>query len=34
MGDYNHKIVANGRDQGVLLTQISNYIKQAPLKKT
>ena len=33
MGDYNHKIVANGRDQGVLLTQISNYIKQAPLRR-
>jgi integrase len=33
MGDYNHKIVANGRDQGVLLTQISNYVKQAPLRR-
>ena len=33
MGDYSHKIVANGRDQGVLLTQISNYIKQAPLRR-
>ena len=33
MRDYNHKIVANGRDQGVLLTQISNYIKQAPLRR-
>ena len=33
MGNYNHKIVANGRDQGVLLTQISNYIKQAPLRR-
>ena len=33
MGDYNHKIVANGRDQGVLLTQISNYIKHAPLRR-
>ena len=33
MGDYNHKIVANGRDKGVLLTQISNYIKQAPLRR-
>jgi len=33
MSDYNHKIVANGRDQGVLLTQISNYIKQAPLRR-
>jgi integrase len=33
MGDYNHKIVSNGRDQGVLLTQISNYIKQAPLRR-
>jgi len=33
MGDYNHKIVTNGRDQGVLLTQISNYIKQAPLRR-
>ena len=33
MGDYNDKIVANGRDQGVLLTQISNYIKQAPLRR-
>ena len=33
MDDYNDKIVANGRDQGVLLTQISNYIKQAPLRR-
>jgi integrase len=33
MGDYNHKIVANVRDQRVLLTQISNYIKQAPLRR-
>ncbi|MDC6478632.1 tyrosine-type recombinase/integrase [Flavobacteriaceae bacterium] len=33
MGDYNHKIVDNVRDQGVLLTQISNYIKQAPLRR-
>ena len=33
MRDYNHKIVANVRDQGVLLTQISNYIKQAPLRR-
>ena len=33
MGDYNDKIVANGRDQGVLLTQISNYIKHAPLRR-
>jgi len=33
MRDYNDKIVANGRDQGVLLTQISNYIKQAPLRR-
>ena len=33
MNDYNDKIVANGRDQGVLLTQISNYIKQAPLRR-
>ena len=33
MDDYNNKIVANGRDQGVLLTQISNYIKQAPLRR-
>ncbi|MDB4612141.1 site-specific integrase [Flavobacteriaceae bacterium] len=33
MGDYNDKIVANVRDQGVLLTQISNYIKQAPLRR-
>ena len=31
MGDYNDKIVANGRDQGRLLTQISNYIKHTPL---
>jgi integrase len=33
MNDYNDKIVANGRDQGVLLTQISNYIKHAPLRR-
>jgi integrase len=33
MGDYNDKIVANVRDQGVLLTQISNYIKHAPLRR-
>jgi len=33
MRDYNDKIVANGRDQEVLLTQISNYIKQAPLRR-
>jgi len=33
MRDYNDKIVANGRNQGVLLTQISNYIKQAPLRR-
>ena len=33
MRDYNDKIVANGRDQGVLLTQISNYIKQAPIRR-
>ena len=25
MRDYNDKIVASGRNQGVLLTQISNY---------
>jgi len=33
MDDYNDKIVAKGRDQRVLLTQISNYIKQAPLRR-
>ena len=33
MRDYNDKNVANGRDQGVLLTQISNYIKHAPLRR-
>ncbi|MDB4062562.1 site-specific integrase [Flavobacteriaceae bacterium] len=33
MRDYNDKIVANGIDQGVLLTQISNYIKHAPLRR-
>ena len=33
MRDYNDKIVASGRDQGVLLTQISNYIKHAPLRR-
>jgi integrase len=33
MNDYNDNIVANGRDQGVLLTQISNYIKHAPLRR-
>ena len=33
MRDYNDKIVANVRDQGVLLTQISNYIKHAPLRR-
>jgi len=33
MRDYNDKIVASGRDQGVLLTQISSYIKHAPLRR-
>jgi len=33
MRDYNDKIVANGIDQGVLLTQISNYIKHSPLRR-
>jgi len=33
MRDYNDKIVANSRDQGRLLTQISNYIKHAPLRR-
>ena len=33
MGYYNDTIVTNGRDQGVLLTQISNYIKHAPLRR-
>ena len=33
MRDYNDKIVASGRDQGVLLTQISNCIKHAPLRR-
>jgi integrase len=33
MRDYNDKIVASGRDQRVLLTQISNYIKHAPLRR-
>ena len=33
MRDYNDKIVANGRDQRILLNQISNYIKQAPLRR-
>ena len=33
MDDYNDKIVNNGKGQGVLLTQISNYIKQAPLRR-
>jgi len=33
MSDYNDKIVANGGGQEVLLTQISNYIKQAPLRR-
>ena len=33
MDDYNDKIVTNGRDQGVLVTQISNYIKHAPLRR-
>ena len=33
MRDYNDKIVASVRDQGVLLTQISNYIKHAPLRR-
>ena len=31
MRDYNYKIGSIGRDQGVLVTQISNYIKHAPL---
>jgi len=33
MDDHNDKIVSNARNQGVLLTQISNYIKQAPLRR-
>ena len=33
MRDYNDKIIANGRDQRILLNQISNYIKQAPLRR-
>lgn len=33
MDDYNDKIVTKERDQGVLLTQISNYIKHAPLRR-
>ena len=33
MSDYNDKIVYNVRDQGVLVTQISNYIKQTPLRR-
>ena len=33
MRDYNDKNLASGRDQGVLLTQISNYIKHAPLRR-
>ena len=33
MRDYNDKIVASVRDQGVLLTQISNYIKHSPLRR-
>ena len=33
MDDYNDKIVSNGKDQEVLVTQISNYIKQAPLRR-
>ena len=33
MRDYNDKIGSIGRDQGVLVTQISNYIKQAPLRR-
>ena len=33
MSDYNDKIVANGGGQGVLITQVSNYIKQAPLRR-
>ena len=33
MDGYNNKIVSNGRDQGVLVTQISNYIKQTPLRR-
>ena len=33
MDNYNDKIVTKGRGQGVLLTQISNYIKQAPLRR-
>ena len=33
MRDYNNKNLASGRDQGVLLTQISNYIKHAPLRR-
>ena len=33
MSDYSDKIVSNGRDQGVLVTQISNYIKHAPLRR-
>ena len=33
MGNYNDKIVAKYRDQGYLLTQVSNYIKHAPLRR-
>ena len=33
MRDYNDKIVASAREQGVLLTQISSYIKHAPLRR-
>ena len=33
MGDYNDKIVTNVRDQGILVTQISNYIKHVPLRR-
>ena len=33
MDDYNNRIVANVRNQRVLLTQISRYIKQSPLRR-
>ena len=33
MGNYNDKIYTINRDQGYLLTQVSNYIKQAPLRR-
>ena len=33
MRDYNDKNLAIVGDQGVLLTQISNYIKHAPLRR-